>query len=92
MDDETKPPAPPVGTQPPAQETKQPAAELLPTVRDHAERLGLVPWQVGAIVARLHGTHDEDGDRVFPDGASLTTRMSDEDFDAAADVALHGRV
>jgi hypothetical protein len=88
MADNDKPPVPPVG-----EKTSAPVSPtLLPTVRDHAERLQLKPWQVGAVVARLNGEHDEEGVRVFPEGVSLTTRMTDEEFDAAADVALHGRV
>lgn len=86
MDDQ-KPPAPPVGTG-----TSARAAEADPTIRDHAERTQLAPWQVAAIVARLHGVHDEDGARVFPDGVSMTTRMSVADFDEATEVALKGRV
>lgn len=93
MAENDQPPAPPVGSQ--SSVKSAPAAkaeEMLPTVRDHVERLKLEPWQAGAIVARLHGAHDEKGNRVFVDGVSMTTRMSDEDFDEAADVALHGRV
>lgn len=88
MAENDQPPAPPAAVQTSALR----APVLLPTIRDHAERHELKPWQVGAVIARLHGVHDEDGKRVFPDGTSLTTRMSDDDFDAALDVALHGRV
>lgn len=58
--------------------------DLLPTIRDHAERLKLLDWQVKATIARLHGS--------FVDGASLNTRMSAIDFEAAVDVTLHGRI
>lgn len=85
--DDMKPPAPPVGT-----DISVHAAELEPTIRDHAERLKLASWQVAAIIARLHGIHDEDDERVFVDGVSLVTRMSVADFDEAAEVALKGRV
>lgn len=67
-------------------------AELEPTIRDHAERLQLTPLQVGVVIARLHGAHDEDGKRRFPAGVSHVTRMSADDFDAALQVALHGRI
>jgi len=86
MDEKDQPPAAP----PVAAQTSAP--ELLPTIRDHAERLELAPWKVGAVIARLHGTHDEKGKRVFEHGVSLTTRISDADFDAALELTLHGRV
>lgn len=85
--DDLKPPAPPVG-----KDTSARVVEADPTIRDHVERAQLEPWQVAAIVARLHGTHDKDGERVFPDGVSMTTRMTVADFDQAAEVALKGRV
>jgi len=67
--------------------------ELAPTIRDHAERLKLAPWQVTAIVARMHGDHDADGlVRTFPIGVDANTRLSVPEFDAAADVALKGRI
>ena len=87
MEKPDSPPAPSAPT--PPVRAEEPA--LLPTIRDHAERLQLLPWQVAAIVARLHGEH-VDGKRLFADGASLNTRMSDADFDAAAQRALHGRI
>jgi hypothetical protein len=65
---------------------------VLPTIRDHAERAQLAPWQVAVVIARLNGDHDKDGKRRFVDGVGLTTRMSDDAFDKALQVALHGRV
>jgi hypothetical protein len=63
----------------------------LPTIREHAERKALAPWQLAALMARLSGEHI-DGKRRFVDGVSLTTRMSVADFDGALDVTLHGRI
>jgi hypothetical protein len=85
MPEKNQPPAPPVGAQ-------TSAPELEPTIRDHVERLGVEQWKVGVIVARLHGEHDAEGKRRFPDGVSLTTRMGADDFEAAIKAALHGRV
>ncbi len=67
-------------------------AAALPTIRDHAEAKKFAPWQVAAIVARIHGAHDENGARVHKDGVSANTRMSEADFDAAAKLALTGRI
>lgn len=93
MDSEFK--APPALT-PPVRPAADAAAVIAPdappTIRDHAARLDLAPWQIAATVARLHGEHDADGKRVFPAGVDLNTRMSVEDFAAAADTALHGRI
>jgi hypothetical protein len=61
------------------------------TIREHAERKALAPWQLAALMARLNGEY-VDGKRRFVDGVSLTTRMTVEDFDGALDVALHGRI
>jgi hypothetical protein len=73
-------------SQPPAAD-----AEPLPTVRDHIERLTLARWQSAALMARLCGEH-VDGVRRFPDGVSLNTRMTVEEFDAAVQVLTQGRV
>jgi hypothetical protein len=91
------PPAPSAEEQKPDEEQKsdeeqKPAEQLEPTIRDHAERLQLAPWKVEAVVRRLHGTHDEDGERVFEKGVSHNTRMTEAEFDAALELALHGRV
>jgi hypothetical protein len=79
MDDPTPPLAPTVPVR--VQE-----APTLPTIRDHAERLELAPWKVKAVIARLHGSRE-----LTAPGVDLNTRMSQSDFDAALDVALHGR-
>lgn len=78
-----------LGSPPPVRAQAAPAAAL-PTIRDHAERLKLERWQVSTIVARLHGEH-VDGKRCFESGVDANTRMSETDFDAAMQRALHGR-
>ena len=92
MADKDSPTAPPAST-PPLRSQSAPSAEsVAPSIRDHAERLKLAPWQVAAVLARMCGEHDEDGARVYPDGASLNTRIAVADFDGALDVALTGRI
>jgi len=82
------PPAPPA----PAEEAPAVEERVEPTVRDHAARLELEPWQIATIVARMNGEHDADGKRVFAKGVDLNTRLTDTDFDAALKTALHGRI
>lgn len=53
-------------------------AAALPTVQEHVERLGLAPWQVEAVLRRHLITR--------------STQISVDDFDAAVEVALHGRL
>ena len=102
MENSETPPAPSAPTKPlrPAQADADAAAlkeadERLPTIRELAESRGLKEWQIAALVARLHGAHvEKDGAqvRVFEHGVSRQTRMTVEDFDAALEAALHGRV
>lgn len=77
---------------PSAPKAKVSPVSEVPTIRDHAERLQLDPWQVGAVVARMNGEHDDKGVRKFPQGVSVTTRIGETEFDAALHIALHGRV
>lgn len=58
-----------------------------PTVRDHAERLQLKPWEREAVIRRMHGERDEGAPDV-----NANTRLDEEAFTAALTRALHGRV
>jgi hypothetical protein len=88
MADQDSPPAPKapfVAPLPIAAVPKE--APSAPTIRDHAERCSLQPWQVKAVIARLHGLREPGAAEV-----SEVTRMDSDTFDEALDQALHGRI
>jgi hypothetical protein len=78
-------PAPAEAAAPAPAEAAAPAEA--PTLRDHAEGAQLRPWQLAAIVRRLHGAREEGAAEV-----TANTRMNAQAFEQAAAVALHGRI